>query len=117
MRDEDVYFEDIPNVKVPRDMLDLAKHILASKKARFDPSKFEDRYEKALTALIKAKRAGKAPPEPSAPPPSNVVNLMDALRRSVAADRRGAHRRRDRRPRIRPRKRSAARRGRVKRAS
>jgi DNA end-binding protein Ku len=79
VRDEDAYFDDIPDVKVPPDMLSLAKHILESKKAHFDPSKFEDRYEKALSDVIKAKRAGRAPREPAAPPASNVVNLMDAL--------------------------------------
>ena len=50
-----------------------------------DPDKFEDRYESALTDLIRAKQAGKPPPKPSEPKPSNVINLMDALRRSVKA--------------------------------
>jgi DNA end-binding protein Ku len=86
VRDEDEYFDDIPSVKVPHDMVKLAEHILESKRGHFDPSKFEDRYEDALRALIKAKRAGKAPPAPSAPKPSNVINLMDALRRSVKGD-------------------------------
>jgi DNA end-binding protein Ku len=98
-------------------MLSLAKHILESKKTHFDPSKFEDRYEKALTDVIKAKRAGKAPPESAAPQPSNVVNLMDALRRSVQADRGGRTSRRPGAPRSSARKRPATRRGRVKRAS
>ncbi|MGA7486494.1 MAG: Ku protein [Xanthobacteraceae bacterium] len=90
MREERSYFDDIPDVKIAKDMLDLAKHILDSKKTEFDPSKFEDRYEHALRQLIAAKRAGKKPPPPSAPPPTNVVSLMDALRRSVQAERRGA---------------------------
>lgn len=90
VREEDTYFEDIPNVKVSGDMLDLATHILKSKKARFDPSQFEDRYEKALVALIKAKKAGKDLPEPPEPAPSNVVNLMDALRKSVKSEGKGA---------------------------
>jgi DNA end-binding protein Ku len=83
VRAEDTYFNEIPAVKVPRDMLDLAEHILEQKRGHFDPDKFEDRYEEALTALIKAKRAGKEPPTVAAPRPSNVINLMDALRRSV----------------------------------
>jgi DNA end-binding protein Ku len=87
VRDEHEYFDDIPNVKVPKDMLELAKHILETKRMRFDPSKFEDRYESALKRLIAAKRAGKKPPAAPAPAPSNVINLMDALRRSVAGDR------------------------------
>jgi DNA end-binding protein Ku len=83
------YFEDIPDAKIARDTLDLAKHILQTKKGRFDPSKFKDRYETALKELIAAKQAGRAPRAPP-PQPGNVVNLMDALRRSVQAERRGA---------------------------
>jgi len=83
VRDEDTYFDQIPATKVPGDMLQLAEHILKQKKGHFDPEKFEDRYEGALSALIKAKRAGKEPPAPPEPKTSNVINLMDALRRSV----------------------------------
>jgi DNA end-binding protein Ku len=93
VRDEHEYFDDIPNVKVPADMLKLATHILESKKGHFDPDRFEDRYETALNALIKANRAGKAPPTLTEPRPSNVINLMDALRRSAKADRRQPARR------------------------
>jgi len=87
VRDEKDYFDDIENIKVPADMLKLATHILETKKGHFKPEKFEDRYETALTELLKAKRAGK--PLPAAPEakPSNVINLMDALRRSAKADR------------------------------
>lgn len=86
VRNEADYFDDIEDTKVPADMLKLATHILETKKGKFDPAKFEDRYESALMDLIKAKRAGKKPitvPEPKA---SNVINLMDALRRSAKAD-------------------------------
>jgi DNA end-binding protein Ku len=83
VRKEDAYFDEIPATKVPQDMLQLAEHILEQKRGHFDPSKFEDRYEDALTELIKAKRAGKEPPTAPTPQPSNVINLMDALRRSV----------------------------------
>src|SRR3569833_2790835 len=48
LRDEKNYFDDIPNIKVPADKLKLATHILETKKAKFDPLKFEDRYETAL---------------------------------------------------------------------
>jgi DNA end-binding protein Ku len=89
VRLQDKYFDEIPEVKVPHDMLELAVHILKSKESHFDPEKFEDRYEHALVQLIKAKAAGKAPPKAAEPPPSNVVNLMDALRRSVQAERKG----------------------------
>ena len=90
VRKEDSYFDEIPATKVPADMLQLAEHILEQKKGHFDPAKFEDRYEDALSALIKAKRAGKEPPTSPTPKPSNVINLMDALRRSVKGEKGGA---------------------------
>jgi DNA end-binding protein Ku len=87
VRNEKDYFDDIENIKVPADMLKLAVHILETKKGHFNPGKFEDRYENALQDLINAKRAGKAPPVVSEPRPSNVINLMDALRRSAQSER------------------------------
>jgi DNA end-binding protein Ku len=89
VRSEKAYFDDIENIKVPADMLKLATQIVKSKKGRFDPSKFEDRYESALMDLIKAKRSGKAPPVITEERPSNVINLMDALRRSAHAHKAG----------------------------
>ncbi len=86
VRDEEAYFDDIPSTKVPADMLKLATHILESKKGKFDPAKFEDRYETALKELVKAKHAGRTVKVASESRPSNVVNLMDALRRSAKAD-------------------------------
>ncbi len=83
VRNEKSYFDDIEDIKVPADMLKLAAQILESKRGHFDPSKFEDRYESALMDLIKAKRAGKKPPVVSEERPSNVINLMDALRQSA----------------------------------
>jgi DNA end-binding protein Ku len=83
VRNEKTYFDEIKDIKVPADMLKLAMQILDSKKGYFDPSKFEDRYENALMDLIEAKRAGKRPPVLSEERPSNVINLMDALRRSA----------------------------------
>jgi DNA end-binding protein Ku len=119
VRDADDYFDDIPDTRVSKDTLELAKHILATKKTRFDPSKFEDRYETALKQLIAAKRAGEKPPTSPAPRPSNVVSLMDALRRSVQSGRRGASsgaRRSKAQKRAAPR-RSAPKRKKLKRAS
>jgi DNA end-binding protein Ku len=86
VRKEKDYFDDIPNVKVAPDMIKLATHILESKKGKFDPDKFDDRYETALKALLKAKQAGKEPPTVPQPRPSNVVNLMDALKRSARGE-------------------------------
>ena len=120
VRDENDYFDDIPDVKVSKDMLELAIHILETKKTKFDPSKFEDRYETALHKLIKAKQAGKAPPTAPAPQPSNVINLMDALRRSVQGERRGgapATGRRSKAARKRAAPKRAAGRKKLKRAS
>src|SRR5205085_6532197 len=89
VRKEDAYFDEIPAVKIPSDMIQLAEHILDSKKGHFDPSKFEDRYEDALRDVIQAKQAGKALPAAPSGKPSNVINLMDALRRSVKAEKGG----------------------------
>jgi DNA end-binding protein Ku len=87
LREETAYFEDIPDVKLSEEMRDLAAHIVERKAGRFEPAKFEDRYENAVMALVKSKQAGKPAQLPKAPQPSNVINLMDALRRSVGADR------------------------------
>ncbi len=91
VRNEKSYFDDIEDIKVPADMLKLAVQILESKKGHFDPAKFEDRYESALMALIKAKRAGRKPPVVSEERPSNVINLMDALRKSARGGGRPQH--------------------------
>ena len=64
-------------------MLDLAKHIVNQKSGRFEPDKFEDHYETALIDLINQKRAGKMITPKERPATGNVVDLMEALRRSV----------------------------------
>jgi DNA end-binding protein Ku len=90
VRDEQPYFEDIPELKLPKDMMDLASHIVSNKSGHFDPSHFEDRYENALIDLLKKKEAGeKITPVRGAPPP-RVVNLMDALRASIDAEKKKA---------------------------
>lgn len=83
VRPEKAYFDEIEDIKVPADMLKLAVQIAESKTGRFDPAKFEDRYESALMDLINAKRSGRTPPVITEERPSNVINLMDALRRSA----------------------------------
>ena len=85
VRKEDDYFDDIPDEKIPKDMLDLASHIVKTKAGHFERSKFEDQYEDALKELLKKKQEGKPIERPERPKPTNVVNLMDALRRSVEA--------------------------------
>ena len=87
IRDSKEYFDDIPNVKLEPDMLKLAEHILQSKAADFDPAQFVDRYEEAVVEMLKKKQAGiGVSREHAAPRPRNVVNLMDALRRSIALE-------------------------------
>src|SRR5580704_9125978 len=84
VRDEKEYFDEIQDVKVTKDMLDLAKHIVNQRAADFDPTKFEDHYEEALTELINAKRNGKTVAAKPRPRGENVVDLMDALKKSIA---------------------------------
>ena len=86
VRDEKEYFDDIQDVKVTKDMLDLARHIVTQKAADFEPAKFEDHYEGALTELINAKRNGKTIGAKPRPRGENVVDLMDALKRSIASE-------------------------------
>jgi len=83
VRSEQEYFDEIQDVKVTKDMLELAKHIVNQKAGSFDPEKFEDHYESALVELINEKRAGKVIRPKERPKGENVVDLMDALRKSV----------------------------------
>src|SRR5436305_1675312 len=87
VRSEKEYFDDIQDVKITKDMLDLAKHIVEKKSGTFEPERFEDRYESALIDLINQKRNGLRPTTKAAPKSSgNVINLMDALKRSLAGE-------------------------------
>src|SRR5712672_2217429 len=83
VRDEKEYFDEIQDVKVTKDMLDLAKHIVTQKTADFEPEKFEDHYESALAELINQKRSGKPITAKARPKGENVVDLMEALKRSI----------------------------------
>ena len=93
VRNEKDYFEDIEDEKVPKDMLELASHIVDTKRGEFDPSKFEDRYEDALKELLRKKQKGEKIERPKETKPSNVVDLMEALRQSVSAKKGGGERR------------------------
>jgi DNA end-binding protein Ku len=86
VRNEKEYFDEIDDVKLTKDMLDLAKHIVNSKSAQFEPEKFEDHYEAALIDLINKKRAGQVIAPKARPAAGNVVNLMDALRASLGQE-------------------------------
>jgi DNA end-binding protein Ku len=83
VRDPQEYFDEIDDVKITKDMLDLARHIVDQKSGRFEPDKFEDQYETALVDLINQKRAGKPITPKERPRGENVVDLMDALRKSL----------------------------------
>jgi DNA end-binding protein Ku len=84
IRDESDVFKDIPNPRVDKDMVELAGHILDSKAGRFDAKQFKDKYEQALRKLVKRKASGKViEPVERASETTNVVSLMDALRKSV----------------------------------
>jgi DNA end-binding protein Ku len=84
LRDSKDYFDDIPDVKLPAEMLDLAEHIIEGKSADFDPAQFVDRYEQAVVEMLKKKQTGMPmPTERPAAAPVNVINLMDALKRSI----------------------------------
>ena len=86
VRDQSEYFDGIQDVKVTKDMLDLAKHIVNQKAGDFEPEKFEDHYETALLELINQKRAGKTIAHKPRPRGENVVDLMDALKRSISVE-------------------------------
>jgi DNA end-binding protein Ku len=87
VRDAGEVFDEIPDIKIPKEMLELAEHILESKAGEFEPATFVDRYEEAVVEMLKRKQAGVIlPKQKAAAPASNVVNLMDALRKSLAAE-------------------------------
>ncbi|NLS04015.1 Ku protein [Rhizobium sp. P32RR-XVIII] len=76
-------FKDIPDIKFDKEMLELAGHIIDTKKGKFNPSEYEDRYEAALTELVKAKIEGRELPKKKPKPEGKVVDLMEALRQSA----------------------------------
>jgi DNA end-binding protein Ku len=91
VRSEKEYFEDVQDVKVTKDMLDLAKHIVDQKSGDFEPEDFEDHYETALIDLINQKRNGvKIAPKAAPKSSGNVINLMDALKKSLATEKQAA---------------------------
>ena len=87
VRDASQIFADIQTAKLDGEMVGLAENIIDKKKAKFDPAKFRDRYEESLLELVRARKAGRrAPSAKASPKPSNVVNLFDALKKSLNAD-------------------------------
>ncbi|WP_428151316.1 Ku protein [Brevundimonas sp.] len=90
VRDADDYFDDIPTKKADADMVEIAARIIGQKEADFDPTRFKDRYDEALKAMIKAKQKGQGVVEAPEPDDTNVVDLMAALRNSLKGSATGA---------------------------
>jgi DNA end-binding protein Ku len=86
IRKDKEYFDDIPDEKTPKEMIDLATHIIEQKSGHFKPQSFEDRYETALHDIIRKKMSGKKITPVKHKEPSNVINLMDALKRSLEGE-------------------------------
>jgi DNA end-binding protein Ku len=78
-------FNDLPEIEIKGEMLDLAKHIIGSKRGTFDIEGFTDRYEEKVAELVRAKIEGREIHMPKPAQPTNVVNLLDALRASAGA--------------------------------
>ncbi|MGO7673710.1 Ku protein [Rhizobium ruizarguesonis] len=76
-------FEEMPDLKIEGEMLELAKHIINTKKGQFDPKQFDDRYEAAVAELVKAKIEGRTLPKKKTPPASKPGDLLQALRESA----------------------------------
>jgi Ku protein len=88
VRGAEDYFSEIPQMTLPAEMMKLAQHIIRRKSAEFDPSMLEDHYRSALVRILRKKQAKRPAHVPAVKPSQeNVVNLMDALRRSIAAER------------------------------
>lgn len=77
-------FEKLPDLKIEGEMLELAEHIIGTKKGSFDASTFDDRYEAAVAELVKAKIDGRALPKKKAPTASKPSDLLQALLRESA---------------------------------
>jgi DNA end-binding protein Ku len=91
VREPEEYFGDIPKENTPKEMLDLASHIIETMTGHFQPKKFEDRYEDALRDLIKRKQAGEKITPAKLEAPKTTTNLMDALRASLQGTNRPSH--------------------------
>jgi DNA end-binding protein Ku len=83
VRDAKDYFTDIEDAEPEPEMLELAEKLIEQKSGKFDPSEFHDRYQDAVIEMVKAKVKGQEPVIAQAPERGKVINLMDALRRSL----------------------------------
>ncbi len=92
VRQPDEIFDEIDEPKLEEKMIDMAARIIDKRDAKFDPSKFEDKYESALMELVRSKKAGRKAPKArktDGPRPSNVINLFDALKKSLSSEKDG----------------------------
>jgi DNA end-binding protein Ku len=78
-------FEDIPNIKPEKQMIEIARKIIEQQEGAFEPEKFEDRYEKALRELIRRKEKGEKLVTAEPVEEDNVIDLMAALKKSLKA--------------------------------
>lgn len=83
VRSAEEAFASIPDLSIKGEMLDLAKHIISTKRGKFDPGQFEDRYEAALGEVVRAKTEGRPVERPKPVPAAKVIDLMEALRQSA----------------------------------
>ena len=81
--DPKLAFEDVPHIRSDKRMVDIARRIIEQQEGAFEPAMFEDRYEKALRELIRAKQKGKKPVKAEPADDTNVIDLMEALRKSL----------------------------------
>src|SRR5262249_2489060 len=82
VRNEEEYFDTIEDEKIPKDMVDLAVHIVETKAGHFKPQQFKDQYEDALKDLLRRKQKGEKIERPKERAPSNVINPRDARRQT-----------------------------------
>jgi DNA end-binding protein Ku len=86
VRSSEEAFKELPDIKIKGEMLDLAKHIINTKKGSFDAKAFDDRYEEAVAELVKAKIEGRPLPKKKAPALTKTGDLLQALRESAGMD-------------------------------
>lgn len=98
LRNATEVFGEIPNLTISDEMLDLAKHIIKTKQAPFDPAQYADRYESALADLVKDKLEGRAIAAPAKLKPPASMDLMRALRDSAGVSAKSERRRKSAKP-------------------
>ena len=89
VRDAADYFDEIPKMLLPKDMLELAEHIIETKAGDFDPALLEDHYRNAMVHMLRQKQVQHRPKQVAGrvlPSRENVISIMDALKRSIAAE-------------------------------